>query len=190
MDGYSAAINVRAHAQSDRQSKATNATQTPGAPWLLLLLLLLRCCFLRCSTADADDAHTLRMSPLLVSLLHLQLHARTHTRHDQLPLAAEDACSGANGSLAAGDGSASLLVSREFDACLRVSESAAVRLVNRKLGIWVSGTELCSTVANAPFVLLIRQQSSGSVEQRKLKHVNARKIVMHLARRRTQADLH
>ena len=121
----------------------------------------------------------LRMSPLLVSLLHL-LRAHARSTRPATPLAAEDACSGANGSLAAGDGPARLLASREFDACLRVSESAAVRccgpaavagngLSSLATADWVFGTEGVLKCGECLFVLLIRQQTSGSDGQRKLK---------------------
>ena len=64
----------------------SNATQTPGAPWLLLLL-----CFGAASFAARRTLTmpTLRMSPHLVSVSLLHLLQRTHARHDQLSLAAE-----------------------------------------------------------------------------------------------------
>ena len=142
----------------------------------------------------------LRMSPLLVSLLHL-LRAHARSTRPATPLAAEDACSGANGSLPAGDRPARLLASREFDACLRVSESAAVRccepaavagngLSSLATANWVSGT---ASVLNCGECPVRAAHSSANVRlprPAQTQGCQGRKIVMHLARRRTQADLH
>jgi hypothetical protein len=121
---------------------------------------------------------TLRIepSPSLTTAL-----TATHARSTRPAIAScRDACSGANGSLAAGDGPAKVLASREFDACLRVSESAAVRccepaavtgngLSSLATADWVFGTEGVLECGECPFVLLIRQQTFGSDGQRKLK---------------------
>jgi len=145
----------------------------------------------------------LRINPLLVSLLHL-LRAHARSTRPATPLAAEDACSGANGSLPAGDGPASLLASREFDACLRVSESAAVRCcepaavannglsslatANWVLGIWYAAcAHLWRMVRSCRSFVSTRSAPLGSANSSLSK---GRRIVMHLARRRTQADLH
>ena len=201
-----AAMDERAHAQSDSTARKGKQRQRNADAWRAVAATATAASVLLPSFArstDADDAHPANEpSPSLTLLLHLlqRTHARTLDTTRAITSCRRPAVARTARWLLA-TGPLGLLASREFDACLRVSESAAVRccepaavagngLSSLATANWVSGT---ASVLNCGKCPVRAAHSSANVRlprPAQTQGCQGRKIVMHLARRRTQADLH